>query len=114
MLYQYILGGISGPRVDHFLANLKLFYEFPNLRMIDDNTYIMECKSGLSFLKDEYKYYSLFALEDVTDLTLEGFKYPLTNYNLSHTSGLGVSNEVINEATISFSTGRLLLIKTKE
>ena len=110
----YMLGGIVGPRIDHFVANLKLFYEFPNLKIVDNNTMIMECVSGLNFLKDEYKYYSLFALEDVTNLTLKGFKYPLSNFNLSHQSGLGVSNEILDEAYVSFSTGRLLLIKTKE
>ena len=110
----YVLGGISGNRIDHFVANLKLFYEFSNLIMIDDNTYIMECRSGLNFLKDEYKYYSFFALEDVCDLTLEGFKYPLNNFNLSHQSGLGVSNEIVDLASLSFSSGKLLLIKTKE
>ncbi len=110
----YILGGIAGPRIDHFVANLKLFYEFPNLVMIDNNTMIMECISGLNFLKDEYKYYSFFALEDVYGLTLTGFKYQLENYNLSHCSPLGVSNEVVDNASLSFSSGKLLLIKSKE
>ena len=110
----YLLGGISGPRIDHFVANLKLFYEFTNLKIIDNNTMITECESGSKFPKDEYKYCSLFALEDVCDLTLEGFKYPLINYALSHTSGLGVSNEILNVGSVSFSTGRLLLIKSKE
>ena len=110
----YILGGISGPRIDHFVANLKLFYEFPNLIIVDNNTMIMECKSGLNFSKDEYKYCSFFALEDVSDLTLKGFKYELNSYNLSHTSSLGVSNEVISDASVTFSKGRLLLIKSKE
>lgn len=111
----YILGGISGPRIDHFVANLKLFYKFSNLIMIDNNTMIMECKSGLNFLKDEYKYYSFFALENVCDLFLEGFKYPLNKYFLTKESLLGVSNELISDSgKISFSSGKLLLIKTKE
>ena len=110
----YLLGGITGPRIDHFVANLKLFYEFPNLTIIDDNTMITECKSGLNFLKDEYNYYSFFALEDVSDLTLSGFKYPLSNYYLDHKSALGVSNVIIDKATVSFSNGKLLLIKSKE
>lgn len=110
----YILGGIVGPRIDHFVANLKLFYEFSNLIIVDNNTVIMECRSGLNFLKDEYKYCSLFALEDVFNLTIKGFKYELENYNLSHESLLGVSNEIVGNAHITFSSGRLLLIKSKE
>lgn len=110
----YLIGGISGPRIDHLIANLKLFYEFPNLIIVDNNTWVMECRSGINFLKDEYKYYSFFALEDVSNLSLIGFKYPLSMFNLSHKSGLGVSNEIIDNASLTFSSGKLLLIKTKE
>lgn len=110
----YVLGGISGSRIDHFVANLKLFYKFSNLILIDNNTWIMECRSALNFPKDEYKYYSFFALEDVYDLTLKGFKYPLENYLLKTNDPLCVSNEILDDcASLSFSSGRLLLIKTK-
>lgn len=110
----YLLGGIAGTRIDHFVANLKLFYEFPNLTIIDNDTYITKCEKRLDFQNDEYKYYSFFALEDVYDLCLKGFKYELTNHFLSHTSPLGVSNEILSNATLSYSKGKLLLIKTKE
>ena len=110
-----VLGGIAGKRIDHFVANLKLFYEFPNLTMVDNDTFISLCDKESYFRKDEYNFYSFFALEDVYDLSMEGFKYELDKYNLSHTSILGVSNEIINDsATLSYSKGKLLLIKTKE
>ena len=110
----YLLGGIAGNRIDHFVANLKLFYEFPNLVMIDNNTCMMQCENNQIFQKDEYKYYSFFALEDVYDLSLKGFKYELENYFLSHASALGVSNEIDGNASLTYSKGKLLLIKTKE
>jgi thiamine pyrophosphokinase len=110
----YLLGGITGKRIDHFVANLKLFYEFPNLTIIDNDTYMMQCNSNENFQKDEYKYYSFFALEDVYDLCLKGFKYELDNYFLEHVSALGVSNEIIENASLTYSRGKLLLIKTKE
>ena len=109
-----VLGGITGKRIDHFVANLKLLYEFENLVIIDENTMVMECRSGLELPKDEYKYYSFFALEDVANLTLSGFKYNLINHNLSHQSGLCVSNEIDSFGYVTYSSGRLLLIKTKE
>lgn len=110
----YLLGGIFGKRIDHFYANLKLFYKYPNLILVDDNTHISLCDMMQGFVKDEYTYYSFFALEDVYDLNLEGFKYPLNNYFLSYQSSLGVSNEVVTDtANLSFSKGKLLLIKTK-
>ena len=110
----YLLGGIAGSRIDHFVANLKLFYEFPNLMIIDNDTCIMQCESNLIFQKDEYKFYSFFALEDVYDLCLKGFKYELENHFLSHSSALGVSNEIKDRASLTYSKGKLLLIKTKE
>jgi len=111
----YLLGGIGGNRIDHFYANLKLFYKYPNLHLTDDYTHILQCDMNKTFFKDEYTYYSFFALEEVHDLCLEGFKYPLNNYSLSCDSSLGVSNEISsNEAKVTFSKGRLLLIKTKK
>ena len=109
----YLLGGISGSRIDHFVANLKLFYDFKHLIMIDNDTVIYEVNSETEIHKDEYKYVSLFALEDVFDLTLTGFKYNLNNHFLSVRSGLGVSNEVLSLGKITYSKGRILLIKTK-
>lgn len=108
-----ILGGIMGTRIDHFIANIKLFYEFNNLILIDNNTMIMECNNEMNFSKDEYKFYSFFGLEDVYDLTLKGFKYPLNNFLLKKESLLGVSNELIDKGHLSFSDGKLLLVKTK-
>lgn len=109
-----LLGGIFGKRIDHFYAILKLFYKYSNLVIIDDNTHISLCDMNEDFVKDEYTYYSFFALEDVYGLNLSGFKYSLNDYFLSHTSSLGVSNEIIdNFSNISFSKGKLLLIKTK-
>ena len=85
-----------------------------NLVIIDENTMVMECRSGLELPKDEYKYYSFFALEDVANLSLSGFKYNLLNHNLTHQSGLCVSNEIDSIGKVTYSSGRLLLIKTKE
>lgn len=119
MFAQYerliILGGITGKRIDHFVANLKLFYEFPKLVMVDDNTIIKLCDKESNFQKDEYNFYSFFALEDVDDLSLKGFKYEVNQVHLSHTSNIGVSNEIVaDNAFLSYSKGKLLLIKTKE
>ena len=111
----YILGGISGDRIDHFVANLKLFYRYNNLVFIDDKTFIKQCDMKEDFQKDEYYYYSFFALEDVSGLSLNGFKYSLNDYNLSHMSSLGISNEILKDsASLTYSSGKLLLIKTKK
>ena len=110
----FLIGGISGRRIDHFYANLLLFYDYPNLVMVDDYTLIMQCNMNENFQKDEYNYYSFFALEDVYDLSLDGFKYNLSNHTLLRNSSLGISNEIVlDKASLSYSLGKLLLIKTK-
>ena len=49
----YLLGGISGSRIDHFVANLKLLYEFENLVIIDENTDITNAKLTLYQFNEE-------------------------------------------------------------
>ena len=74
----------------------------------------------LAVLKKEEqfgKYVSFFPFGgNVTDLTLEGFKYPLSNYCLTAAdSGLTVSNEIISEhARVTFSSGELLMIMSRD
>ena len=39
----------------------------------------------------------------------------IKDYNLSHMSSLGVSNEILKDsASLTYSSGKLLLIKTKK
>ena len=108
----YLLGGISGKRIEHFVSNLMLFKEFKNLVLIDDNSLIRLCDYEENFQKDEYKFYSFFALSEVEGLSLSGFKYELTDYTLKPFDTLGVSNELVSDGLLSFKSGELLLIKT--
>ena len=55
--------------------------------------------------------------EKVQGITLEGFKYPLKDYefNIKTTLSLGVSNEIIeDEATVSLKSGRLIMIESRD
>lgn len=111
----YIVGGISGARQEHFIANLKLFYHFPKIKLIDDNSVISLVENGATFTRDQYTYYSFFALENVTSLTLRGFKYAIQNFDLKIESALCISNELKDEVGyVSFKSGSLLLIKSRE
>ena len=89
-----------------------LFKEFKNLVLIDDNSLIRLCDYEENFQKDEYKFYSFFALSEVEGLSLSGFKYELTDYTLKPFDTLGVSNELVSDGFLSFKSGELLLIKT--
>ncbi len=108
-----ILGGITGKRIEHFLANLNLLDIYPNLKIIDDRTLIFLKSESFYLDIKEYFYVNLFAKEEVKNLTLNGFKYNLKNYDLKPFDSLGISNEVIDKPFISFKSGKLLIILTK-
>ena len=53
--------------------------------------------------------------EEVTSITLNGFKYPLSNYNLTVKNSLAVSNEIIDDiAEVRYETGYLLAIESRD
>ena len=63
------------------------------------------------------KYVSFFPFGgNVTDLTLEGFKYSLDHYRLTTAdSGLTVSNEIVSEkAKVTYQSGTLLMIMSRD
>ena len=117
----YILGG-TGTRLDHVVANIKLLshalerkkecilmYAHNRIRLIDQPLTIEK--------KKQYgKYVSLFAFGgQVKGLTLRGFFYPLTEYDMEAENPLGVSNEITAEnGEISFSSGKLLVMESKD
>ena len=105
-----IFGGILGKRVEHLIANLNMFNLYPNLKIIDDNSMIFVKDKTFEIVNSIYKYASFFSIEEVKDLSLEGFKYKLNNYDLKPFDSLCISNEITNNATVKFSDGKLLCI----
>ena len=118
-----VIFGVTGNRVDHLMANFGLLILAQNqgaeVTLMDQYNYMKLISDGTVLKKSEKfgKYVSFFPLGgNVTDLTLEGFKYPLSNYCLTAAdSGLTVSNEIISEhARVTFSSGELLMIMSRD
>lgn len=118
----YLLGA-TGTRLDHMLANLQLlaYTSLHGIRMylVDEHNLATALIHPFTLKKeDQYgTYVSFFSLGDeVPGLTLRGFKYPLTNHHLTNTScGLSLSNEIMaEEAEVSFKSGILLMIQSKD
>jgi thiamine pyrophosphokinase len=105
-----VYGGIAG-RIDHFLANLNLISKY-NFSMRDNNHYIYMLSKGKHNIKNFKKYISFFALEDVYELTLKGFKFDLDSYYLSTNDSLCVSNE--GSGLVEFNKGKLLVIMSDD
>lgn len=105
-----MLGGIEGKRIEHFIANLCLFKEYPLLKIENENSLIF-CINGPTRLPIKYKFASFFALNTIKCLCLKGFKYELTNYDLDIFDPLCISNEILDcDNLVSFKEGLLLII----
>lgn len=106
--------GIS-KEMAHTLTNFTLFYKFKNIEFINFN-------ERISFLEEKKEYYienkkntkiSFVPYSfEIKNLTLNGFKYNLVNYNLNIGESILTSN-IINEdkAFVYFDCGKLLMIE---
>lgn len=109
-----LLGAIQGKRIEHFYANLLLLNDYKNLKIKDDSSFIFTAEENIE-IKNEYKYISIFSLEEESIISLSGMKYNLSNYILKKNDPLCISNEIIaNLGKISIKKGRILIILSKE
>lgn len=115
--------GATGTRVDHMMANLQLltYAALQGIQMYLVDAYnLVTVLTSSTILKREEQYgnyVSFFSMGDeVSGVTLKGFKYPLTNYALTNAScGLSLSNEILEEeAKVSFESGILLMVQSKD
>ena len=115
--------GATGNRIDHLMANFGLLMlgktKQVQIVLVDAYNYMSLIESGMILKKEEQfgKYVSFFPIEgEVTGLTLKGFKYPLNSYTLKvEDSGLTVSNKISDpEAEVTFETGKLLMIMSRD
>jgi len=108
-----MIGGIGGDRIEHFVVHLMHFDEFKKLRIINDHSNIFMIEEGIKEISFE-GYISVFAYP-YAKISLEGFKYPLKEYELTQFDPLGISNEVIKEkAQIHVHQGRVLVILSQK
>jgi thiamine pyrophosphokinase len=108
-----LLGGL-GSRLDHQYVNMQLMKRYPKVQLINKNNHLMIVSSMQYILKEDFKYLSLFALED-SMLTIEGVKYPLFERALTPNDLFALSNEFAQQqAKLTITKGKVLLIKSKD
>jgi len=110
----YLFNGI-GARIDHSFANIILLLNYPQIKsIISKDSKIMLLTKGYYEIKENYKYVSLFSVEDSL-VTLKKFKYNLENYLLKNNNTLGISNEFTSEiASVEIIKGKILLMLVNE
>ena len=116
--------GATGGRLDHLFGNVQLLihaaivYDFVEIEIIDRQNHLFVKGSGCYQIKKipDKKYISFVpATENISNLTLDGFKYPLKNHHISIGSTLCISNELISDyGTFSFSEGILIVIRSHD
>lgn len=114
--------GATGSRLDHMIANIHLLL-LPMQKNIDaciidgnNKVYLKQENFQIEKIKQHGDYVSLLPFsEEVRDLTLVGFKYPLNSIILTAGNSLGISNEIVADiASVTFSTGTLLVIESRD
>lgn len=114
--------GATGTRLDHVLGNMHLLgiglQEDVKIMLVDAHNRIRMICGELELKKAEQfgEFVSLLPIDGtVTGVTLEGFKYPLTNAVMPSFSSLGISNEIVEEqAKIKIENGVLLMIESRD
>jgi len=115
-----ILGGLGG-RFDHTMGNIGMLAKhtgkLDHIAFVDGQNYVFMAAPGkVNVPASNYPYLGIISYGGTAEnVTLSGVKYPLTNHFLTNETSLGVSNEITSdEAMISFTAGKLLIILSKD
>lgn len=118
---EVVLLGATGTRMDHVLGNVGLLVKFlkHNVKCYirDNNNIILLTDKNITLKYRGYKYFSLLSYgETVKELTIQGGKYPLNNYELKLGDPLAVSNEFLldKNVNIKFKNGLLLIVESRD
>ncbi|WP_438444729.1 thiamine diphosphokinase [Gorillibacterium sp. sgz5001074] len=117
-----LLLGVTGTRFDHTFANVQLLAKAAELRIpcriIDAHNEIslLSGADQATLTKGRYEQVSLLPLSGaVTGITLEGFRYPLTDAQLRTGQSLGISNVIEGEtAVVRIREGQLLVVQSRD
>ncbi len=98
-----MIGGI-GSRIDHGLFNLNLLIKHARRGMdfviLDGNQEIRYLKEENLILGKKGKTLSVVPYSDIKGLTMDGFSYPLKDYNLKMFEGLTLSNVITEDRAV--------------
>ena len=113
--------GATGSRIDHVLGNISLLgiglESKTDISIIDTNNRIRMADKPVTIEKSaQYgRFVSLIAVTDDNEVSLRGFKYPVTDYSFDRFTSLGISNEIIDDhAVIDIHRGKFIIIESKD
>jgi len=115
--HEILILGAIGDRIDHTLANILCLNKIkPGIKaqIIDDKNTVELVDKKIDIVGNKDDIVSVIPLTDVSGLSYTGLKWLVSN---KHTKfgWFGISNRITqNNATISLSEGKLLVIHVKE
>ncbi len=121
---QVLLTGVTGGRLDHFMAVLNSMYRFqkdnPSIQFTIQNKLneLSLLSPGVTRIdnRGSFPYVSFFSFQErVKNVTLTGLKYNVHNECIEIGDSRFTSNEVLSdEGSISFTSGICLLIRSSD
>lgn len=119
---EITLIGLTGGRIDHFLANLWLPLE-PRFRsycrqfkLVDQQNIITFFEPGHYTISKEpdMRYLAYCCLTPVTDLTLAESKYTLQNVDVMYPLSYASNEFLTDTVSLSFKSGMIAVIQSKD
>ena len=117
---EVVFLGCTGTRLDHLFGNMGLLLrcnkrgikacikDDNNTIFIIDKTSVLEGKKGEMFSIQAY-------MNEVKNLSIEGAKYPLLDYNLKFGDPRTISNEFLDVSVkITFEKGYVIVFKSRD
>jgi len=109
---KIIIYNATGKRLDHYQAALNVLIRYMHLpiEIIDRTNLIQIVNSRTHFKNKGYKYFSFFAIDDNTIISLKGFKYELDKYHLKLYDNLCLSNEIAQDEGILYTNNKKIMV----
>jgi len=114
---EIIILGAIGNRIDHTLANIFCLNKIRSdikTKIIDDKNIIELIEKPIDLVGDKDDIVSIIPLTDVSGLSYNGMKWLVSDKDTEF-GWFGVSNRLTdNKSNISFSKGKILVIRVRD
>lgn len=109
--------GAIGSRIDHTLANIYCLDKIkPEIKaqIVDDKITLQLAKENLEITDKKNSIVSVIPISDIKSLNYKGFKWNVKNLD-TKIGWFGISNILVeNKASITFSKGKVLVIRVRQ
>jgi len=114
---EIIILGAIGNRIDHTLANIFCLNKIKSdikTKIIDDKNIIELVEKPIDLVGDKDDIVSIIPLTDVSGLSYNGMKWLVSDKDTEF-GWFGISNRLTdNNSNISFSKGKILVIRVRD